>query len=346
MKIRAAVLVELHQPLVFMDLEVPALKNGQVLVKMAYTGICRAQINEIIGLKGPDPYLPHTLGHEGSGVVVECHSSVTKVKPGDPVITTWIKGHGIDAPQTVYQGTVPVNSGAISTFMDYAVISENRLVPISSKIPLRQAALFGCAIPTGAGIVQNEIKLGEKSSLAVFGVGGIGSSALLAAGCGCTGHLIAVDVEDAKLTLAKKLGATHTINAKSEDVLAAIHKITEGKGVDFAIEAAGHKSAMETAFKSVREWGGTCVLAGNIAKGTFIESNPFDFIKGKKLIGSWGGGVQPDRDIPMFLDRFIHSDSKLESLISHTMPLSSINEACKLMQEYKAARILIDCTKH
>lgn len=343
MKINAAVLCEIGQPLVFMELEVPPLARGQVLVQIMYTGICRTQINEIMGLKGADPYLPHTLGHEGSGIVMECGEGVTKVKPKDHVIATWIKGDGLDAPRTVYKGAGNVNSGAISTFMDYAVISENRLIPIKNEIPFREAALFGCAIPTGAGIVQNEMQLNSKSSLAIFGVGGIGASALLAASCAYSDQLIAIDIEDSKLALAKSLGATHTINAGSEDVLSSILKITGGKGVDFAIEAAGHKQTMETAFKSVKDQGGTCILAGNAPKGTYIESDPFDFIKGKRLRGSWGGGVHPDRDIPIFLERFIKSGSKLENLISCTMPLISINQACALMQEQKAARILIQC---
>jgi S-(hydroxymethyl)glutathione dehydrogenase/alcohol dehydrogenase len=227
--------------------------------------------------------------------------------------------------------------------MDYAVISENRLVPISSAISLREAALFGCAIPTGAGIVCNEAKVHAKSSVAVFGVGGIGASAVLAADSECVGQLIAIDLEESKLAFAKELGATHTIDAKSEDVLQSILKITEGKGVDFAIEAVGQKNVMQMAFKSVKDRGGLCVLAGNVSKGVCIECDPFDFIKGKKIIGSWGGGVQPDRDIPRFLERFLKTGRKLDSFISHVLPLRSINEAIDLMDKQKAARILIDC---
>lgn len=344
MKIKAAVLVQINQPLVLMDLEVPVLQKGQVLVNIIYSGICRTQINEISGLKGDDPYLPHTLGHEGSGIVMECGAGVTKVKPGDHVIMTWIKGDGLHAPQTIYKGEMDVNSGAISTFMNHAVISENCLIPISSKICLRQAALFGCAIPTGAGIVYNEIQLEKKHSLAIFGIGGIGASALLAARSTGVFQLIAVDVEQSKLDLAKRLGATHAIHARLEDPLASILKITEGRGVDFAIEAAGHKSSMEIAFKSVKNNGGKCVLAGNTPKGIFIESDPFDFIKGKILAGSWGGGVRPDRDIPIFLERFLNSELKIENLISYTEKLTSINEALALMKTQKSARILLECS--
>lgn len=344
LKTKAAVLVEQNKPLRLMDLKIPSLQKGQVVVQMAYTGICRTQINEITGAKGPDSYLPHTLGHEGSGIVVECGEGVTKVKPGDAVIATWMKGNGLDAPKTIYQGEMAVNSGAISTFMDYAVISENRLIPISSQVSLKEAALFGCAIPTGAGIIQNEMKLYPEATLAIFGIGGIGASALLAASTLCA-KLIAVDVEKSKLELAKRLGATHTIHAHKEDVLDAILQLTNGKGADFAIEAVGQKVAMETAFRSVRDKGGVCVLAGNTPKGVLIETDPFDYIKGKKLIGTWGGAVVPDRDIPVFLKQFTQSKSKLEHLISHTMSLQEINEACDLMKEGKAARILLRCSK-
>ena len=344
MKINAFVLVELGKPLVHMEFAVPPLASGQVLVKICFTGICRSQINEIQGFKGNDPYLPHTLGHEGSGIVVDCGSGVTKVKPGDRVIATWIRGDGLDgAPIFYWCGEKKVNSGPISTFMDYAIIAENRLVPISSDISMREAALFGCAIPTGAGIVFNEAKVHPQSTVAIFGVGGIGASAVLAANFERVGQLIAIDREESKLAFAKELGATHTIDAKSEDVLQSILKMTDGKGVDFAIEAVGQKSVMQTAFKSVKDRGGLCILAGNVSKGICIECDPFDFIKGKKMIGSWGGGVQPDRDIPKFLDRFFTTGKKLESFISHVLPLGSINEAIHLMDQQKAARILIDC---
>lgn len=346
MKINAQILVEQGKPLVPMELEIPPLQEGQVLVRILFSGICRTQINEIQGLKGPDPYLPHTLGHEGAGVVVASGPGVTKVKPDDHVIATWIKGKGLDVPQTIYFAKgKKVNSGAISTFMDYAVISENRLVPISSSVSLKEAALFGCAIPTGAGIVYNEAKVQPGSTVAVFGVGGIGASAVLASNLENVKMLIAVEKESSKLSLAKELGATHTIHAETEDVLGAILKLTEGKGVDFAIEAVGQKNVMQTAFKSVRNGGGLCILAGNVAKGVHIECDPFDFIKGKKIIGSWGGAVQPDRDIPLFLERFFKQGQKLESFISHVVPLSRIQEGIDLMENQKAARILVDCSK-
>lgn len=342
MKSRGAVLTECGAPLELMELEIPNLQEGQVLVQMKYSGICRTQLNEIKGLKGPDKFLPHTLGHEGSGIVVDTGPGVTKVKIDDPVILTWIKGDGIDAKGTVYQcGDLKVNSGPISTFLEYAVIAENRLIPIPTDIPLREASLFGCAIPTGAGIIYNELTLTPDSTIALFGLGGIGLSALVAATAKKAKKIIAIDLEPSKLTLAKELGATHTLLYNPDELLSSLDSITDGKGVDFAVEAVGKKEVMELAFKAVKDQTGLCVLAGNVPKDTKIECDPFDFIKGKKLIGTWGGNVKPDQDIPFFLRSFYPGNKQLNRLISHESPLSEINALVSLLDSGQAARTLV-----
>ncbi|QVL57837.1 MAG: zinc-binding dehydrogenase [Simkaniaceae bacterium] len=341
MKTRAAVLVECGKPLELMELEIPKLQEGQVLVKMSYSGICRTQLNEINGLKGPDPYLPHTLGHEGSGTVYSVGPGVTKVKVADPVILTWIIGKGKGPRGTIYtSGNTKVNSGAISTFMEYSIIAENRLIPISKETPLKEASLFGCAIPTGAGIVYNELNLKENSSIAIFGLGGIGLSALIAAASKKPKMIIAIDLEPTKLEMAKELGATHTV-LFDDNLMKNIQSITEGSGVDFAVEAVGKKDVMETAFQSIKDKSGLCVLAGNVPKDTKIECDPFDFIKGKRLIGTWGGKVDPDRDIPLFLDDFLKNAKPLKKLISHEAPLEEINALISLLETGQAARTLI-----
>ena len=342
MKSRAAVLTECGAPLELMELEIPKLQEGQVLVQIKYSGICRTQLNEIKGLKGPDKFLPHTLGHEGSGVVVDTGPNVTKVKVDQPVILNWSKGNGMDVRGTVYQCVdLRVNSGPISTFLEYAVIAENRLIPIPSDIPLKEASLFGCAIPTGAGIIYNELSLSPDSTIALFGLGGIGLSALIAATAKKTKKIIAIDLEPSKLTLAKELGATHTLLYNPESVLSALDSITNGKGVDFAVEAVGKKEVMENAFKAVKDQTGLCVLAGNVPKETKIECDPFDFIKGKKLIGTWGGNVKPDQDIPFFLKSFYPGNKGLTRLISHEAPLSDINALVSLLDRGQAARTLV-----
>lgn len=341
MKTLAAVLTELNKPLELMELEVPKLEEGQVLVEVKYTGICRTQVNEIKGYKGEDRFLPHTLGHEGSGVVASVGKGVTKVKKGDPVVLTWIKGDGLEYFGTQYDvGGQKVNSGPISTFLKHAVVSENRVIPICKEIPLREAALFGCAIPTGAGIVYNELALRAGTTVAIFGLGGIGLSSLLAARMKGAKRIIAVDREQEKLELAKELGATDTLLFDTNGFVDVIHEMTGGLGVDYSIEAAGNKGVMETAFQVVRPQG-KCVLAGNVPHGTRISCDPFDFIKGKQLIGTWGGKVKPDRDIPLFLSEFMKDQRGFDKLISHEMPLEKINQAMEMAETGKAARIFI-----
>src|SRR5581483_3091486 len=167
---RAAVLVELNRPLRIADLDIPDLKAGQVLVKFAYSGICGTQLLEIQGRKGEDRFLPHTLGHEGSGVVVAIGSGVKKAGPGDHVIVSWIKGVGADVPSSSYHSSGGiVNSGAVSAFSTHAIVSENRVVRISKDMPLREAALLGCAVPTGAGTVLRDARVQRGQSVAVFG---------------------------------------------------------------------------------------------------------------------------------------------------------------------------------
>src|SRR4051794_32144375 len=216
MKTTAAVLVEPGRPLELADLDIPALKPGQVLVEVAFCGVCHTQILEARGHRGRDPYLPHCLGHEGSGTVRECGPGVTKVKPGDRVILSWIKGSGADVPGTVYDWNGrAVNAGGITTFATHSVISENRLTVVPDGMDMRLAALVGCAVPTGAGVVFNTAQPRPGQSLVVFGVGGIGSCAVAAAAlAGCV-PVIAVDVNGDKLALAKQLGATHTVNART-----------------------------------------------------------------------------------------------------------------------------------
>lgn len=344
MKTIAAVLSRINKPLLIEELLMPELEPGQVLVKVAYSGVCHSQLNEIQGLKGRDKYLPHTLGHEGSGLVEAVGSEARKVKPGDHVVLSWIKSSGCDIPSVVYKRTSGdrVNSGAISTFLTKAIISENRIVKIPKEMPLREAALLGCAIPTGAGMVMNTARVLPDTSVAIFGIGGIGLCALLAAKFAKAAMLIAIDIEEYKLKQAMQLGATHIINAKKEDVLARIKEITRQAGVDYAIEVAGNKEAMEEAFQSVRDNGGLCIIAGNLPQAEKISLNPFDLIKGKRIIGSWGGDTKPDIDIPGYVDLYLSGKLKLDKLISHVYNLGDINKAFDDLQKAKAARIMID----
>ena len=343
MKTEAAILYQINKPLRIEELTIPELKTGQVLVKIAYSGVCHSQLNEIRGLRGEDKYLPHALGHEGSGIVETVGSGVEKVKPGDHVVLTWIKGDGLDVPSAIYQRSNEsvVNSGAISTFMEYAIISENRLVAIPKKMPLREAALLGCAVPTGAGIVMNTAQVRPGSSVAMFGVGGIGLSVIMASSLMNATTIIAIDVFGHKLEQARQVGATHLINARQQDSLATILEITGGRGVNYAIEAAGRRQTMEIAFQAVRDNGGLCVLAGNLPDGQRISLNPFDLIRGKRIVGSCGGETNPDRDIPLYVDLYLSGKLKLDRLITHIFSLKNINDAFDLLERGKVGRSLI-----
>lgn len=348
METKAAVLYKIGQPLKMEELIIPELKPGQVLVKIAYSGICHSQLNEIKGLKGEDKFLPHTLGHEGSGIVEAIGSGVKKVKPKDRAVLTWIKGSGADVPSTLYKrkdGSI-VNSGAISTFMTKSIISENRLVKIPDEMPLREAALLGCAIPTGAGVIINTAKLSKADTVAIFGMGGIGLSALMAAKLKQANIIIAIDIFDNKLDDALKLSATHVINAKKYDVLAEILKITDKRGVDCAVECAGKKESMEIAFKSVRDKGGLCIIAGNLPQGEYISINPFDLIKGKHIIGTWGGESLIDKDVLFYITEYISGRFKFDLLISNECGLNDINKIFKEVEQGKTGRVLINMAEY
>jgi len=340
---KAAVLYETGKPLVVEDqIEIPALQSGQVLVKIAYSGICRSQLMEVRGKRGEDAYLPHLLGHEASGWVVETGNDVTKVKSGDNIVLTWIKGKGKNCDGAKYKlGGSTINSGGITTFSDYTIASENRCVKLEEKIPMDLAALLGCAVPTGAGIVFNTLRPNIKNSIAVFGVGGIGLSTILGAKIHECSKIIAVDIEEEKLKLAKEFGATDTINCKTEDPIKRIHEITDGKGVDYSVEAAGKAEVIESAFQAIKYKGGLCVIAGHPDCKERIHIDPFDLIQGKKIEGSWGGGCQPDKDISMYAKYYKKGILPLEKMISQVYPLEDINLALSELENGRAHRMLI-----
>lgn len=344
MKFKAAVLYEQNKPLVIEELETQVLGQGQVLVKVLYSGICQTQVNEVKGIKGPDKYIPHCLGHEASGIVHEIGPGVTRIKPGDYVVLSWIKGPGLEVPSMQYlRGATKINAGAVTTFSTFSVVSENRITKISHEVPADVAALLGCAVPTGAGMVKNTIKAEPGSSIAVFGLGGVGLSAVMfASAIGCA-KIIAVDILDSKLELAKKLGATHVINSANERVLEKIRALTgglTGSGVDYAIESSGVKEVMELAFEAVR-FGGTAVLAGNIRKGDKVAVDPYALIHGKKIIGTWGGETRTDEDIPFYAEQYLQGKLKIDQLITHTYKLEDINAAFAELKTGVVGRALI-----
>lgn len=340
MRTKAAILVETGKPLVIDTLELPPLKPGQVLVEIAYSGVCHTQVLEARGKRGKDPFLPHCLGHEGSGIVVAIGEKVEKVKPGDAVILSWMKGLGANVPGSVFDwnGT-KVNAGAITTFSRHSIISENRLTPLPKDFPLKEAALIGCAIPTGLGAVFNTAQPKSGESIAVFGCGGIGLSAILGASiAGCV-PIIAIDINPEKLASAKKMGATHTILAKEQDPTEEIAKIGP---LDFAIEASGSPAAMNQALKSVRQQGGTAVIIGNAHHGSTVQIDPLQFNLGKKMLGTWGGDNQPDLHFPKYCNLIRYGKLDVKPLMSHTYGLDAINTALEDLEQGRALRPIID----
>ena len=350
MKTRSAVLVQLTSSLQVVDLVVPALKPGQVLVEVAYAGICHTQVLEARGYRGEDRFLPHCLGHEGTGIVREVGSGVTKVKPGDHVILSWIKGSGMDVPGTVYDWNGRnVNAGGITTFSEFTVASENRLTLLPDGVPLRLAALLGCAVPTGVGAVVNTAGARNGQSLAVFGCGGVGLCAVAgAAAAGCD-PVIAIDIRPDKLAIARQLGATHTIDASTCDLFDALKEVLP-KGLDIAIEASGQPRVMAQALSAVRPRGGIAVVIGNARHGQRVEIDPQQLNQGKRLLGTWGGDSEPDRDYPRFAQWLATGRLNLAPLVPQTdgsrrYTLDDVNIALNDLESGRAIRPIMDMGK-
>lgn len=343
MKTKAAILYRTGEPLAVEEIEVPSLQKGQVLVKIFYSGVCHSQLMEAGGKRGEDRYLPHLMGHEATGEVVDTGEGVTKVKRGERIVLTWIKGSGINSPGAIYRkGDTTINAGAVTTFSEFSVVSENRCVALPEGIPMDIGALFGCAVLTGAGIVMNTMKPEKGSTAAVFGMGGIGLSALAALKFHNCSIVVAVDIENEKLALAKEFGATHTVNSAIDDPVQRIKEITGGNGADYSVEAAGRADTIEQAFRAVRNFGGLCVFASHPAFGDMIRIDPFDLICGKRIQGSWGGESDPDKDIPVLARLYLEGELPLEKLINKRYPLERINDALKDIENRKVARGLLE----
>jgi len=345
MKTDAAILSELQKPLVVTDIEIPSLKPGQVLVDISFSGICHTQLSECKGHRGEDKYLPHCLGHEGSGIVREIGSGVTKVKVGDKVILSWIKGTGADVSSTVYHwGDKRVNAGGVTTFSRQSVISENRLTVIPNDISMQEAALIGCAVPTGMGAVLNTAQPRPGQSITLFGTGGIGLCAVAGAAISGCAPIIAVDINPEKLQVAKKMGATHCICSQNVNPFEEIMKICPG-GVDFTIEATGIPDVMNQALMAVHAQGGIAVVIGNANFNDRLVIDPRQLNLGKQLRGTWGGDNNPDIDFPRYCQLVKYKRLSLEPLMSPPYTLHNINQALSDLAMGRVIRPLIDMSQ-
>jgi S-(hydroxymethyl)glutathione dehydrogenase/alcohol dehydrogenase len=342
-KCKAAILLKQREDLLITEIELPeSLAPGQVLVRVHYSGVCGSQIGEIKGVKGPDNYLPHLLGHEGAGEVVQTGLAVTTVKEGDHVVLHWKEGSGINAATPTYtMDGGKVNAGWVTTFNEYAVISENRLTSISKEMDLKIAALFGCAVTTGFGVVINDAELKPGQSIVVYGAGGIGLSIVQAAALVSGLPIIAVDLVESRLQLARKMGADYTFNASECDVVAEVKALLP-EGVDVVVDNTGNPKIIETAYDlTARE--GITVLVGVPAKGndTSLYTLPLHF--GKQLKGSFGGGSVPDKDIIKYIRMYDKGRLDLDSLITNDYRLDEINQAIDdMVQGRVSGRCIID----
>jgi len=338
---KAAILAQSREPLIVDEIALPeTLGVGQVLVKVLYSTICGAQLNEIAAAKGPDKFLPHLLGHEASAQVIEIGLGVTTVKPGDTAVLHWRPSQGIQCQPPAYQWRgQKLNAGWVTTFNDYAVVSENRMTVIPPDYNLRDAPLLGCAVTTAAGVINNDanVKIGE--SVVIFGVGGVGLNVVQFAELAGANPIVAVDLVDAKLDMAKSRGATHVLNGNAvSDMDAEIRKIVGAKGPDKVIETTGAKSVIELAY-NLTHADGTCVLVGVPSEKVSIYTLPIHF--NKVLTGSHGGDAVPHVDIPRLIRLIEAGRLSFEGLITHEFPLDDINAALDMVRSGTAGRVLL-----
>jgi S-(hydroxymethyl)glutathione dehydrogenase/alcohol dehydrogenase len=339
----AAILVESHSELVIGEIELPKkLGYGQVLVLVRYSGICASQVHEIDALKGPDAYLPHLLGHEGSGSVLGIGPGVTTVSPGDNVVMHWRPGAGIqsETPKYRWDGQA-INAGSVTTFNSHAIVSENRVTWIPEGFDMRLAPLLGCAITTAFGAIGNDAKLKVGESIVVLGAGGVGLAAVHAAHLTSAFPIVAIDLFDGKLAAALDVGATHTLDGGVADsVLERIYDIVGSEGADVVIETTGVSSVIELAYAASSSRGRT-ILVGvpDVRKTVTLHTLPLHF--GKVLTGSHGGSSEPDRDIPRLVRLVDSGTLDLGRFPVTEHALADINDAVRLLRAGSVGRQLI-----
>jgi S-(hydroxymethyl)glutathione dehydrogenase/alcohol dehydrogenase len=286
--------------------------------------------------------LPHLLGHEGAGIVAETGPGVTRVKAGDHVVLHWMKGAGIEAapPRYAWNGT-PLNAGWVTTFNDYAVVSENRCTAIAKDFDLKTAALFGCAVTTGLGAITNDAKLTIGESVAVFGAGGVGLTMIQGARLVSAYPIIAVDLHENRLALARRFGATHALSAKGGSPAEGIRDIAGKAGVDVAIDNTGVPGVIEECYRLIKPEG-RVILVGVPRSGAAISIDSLPMHFGKTLKGCHGGDTDPARDIPRYMGLCRAGILRLAELVTDEIGLADINAAIAGMKNGSiAGRCLI-----
>jgi Zn-dependent alcohol dehydrogenase len=340
MKSRAAIQVEPEKPLVIEEIDIPDPGPNQVIIKNFASGICYSQVHQIHSMTLPRPM---GLGHEGTGVVMRVGGNVTHVKEGDQVISTWvprgsIKGLPASQPTgATYRGRSLVADGDLFTWSEFTLTSSDKVVPLVPSGPTDVSCLIGCAVLTGAGAVLNTARVQPGQSVAVFGAGGVGLSAVSAAAIVGASPVIAVDLQDAKLEFAKEFGATHTVNASQSDPVQTIREITAG-GVDYALDAVGVRSTVTQTIAATRQGGpradnlgGMVVLLGIPVADVSLDLSQI-ILHQRHYCGSLGA-TDPDTDFPMFLRWVREGKFPLGKLVTNRYRLDQINEACAALEE-------------
>jgi len=340
----AAILTQTRAPLEIAELRMPdRLSFGQVHVRIYYSGICGAQLNEIEAAKGEDRFLPHLLGHEGSGTVVAVGEGVKRVKPGDNVVLHWRQSAGLqcEPPKYDWNGKT-VNAGWVTTFNDEAIISENRLTVIPQDFDLRLAPLFGCAVTTAVGVINNDAQVKIGQSVLIFGIGGVGLNIAQAAQMVSANPIIGVDLVDAKLSRAREWGLTHTFNSSTEGeaLSGKIREIVGASGADVVVDTTGNARVIELAYDLTHPDGRT-ILVGVPRKGDNVSIYTLPLHFKKILKGSHGGSVSPDLEIPRLINLVRLGKMRLDGLVTHTFPLHQVNEAIAALRSGEAARVML-----
>jgi len=334
------------------EVDLPDPGPTQVIVRQFASGVCHSQLHQMHRPRKN----PVILGHESTGMVEKIGSAVTHVREGDTVLVTWVPRDAARASNVPVRATLTVSDGVaesenVFTWADRTIADEQYVVKVGTDIARDVTSIIGCAVMTGAGAVINTAGVGKGQSVAIFGVGGVGLSAVAGARMAGADPIIAVDLDDTKLEFARRFGATHTVNAATTDPVAAIHALTPHRneftimrtaasGVDFAFDCIGIRKTMEQIVPACRPGrfgvhaGGCAVLVG--VPTTPVELNAIDvLINEKRFIGSIGGSCAPDRDFPRFLDWHRRGELDLESLVTARYRIDDINEATTALEEGK-----------
>ncbi|MDX1636076.1 MAG: S-(hydroxymethyl)glutathione dehydrogenase/class III alcohol dehydrogenase [Marinobacter sp.] len=367
MKSRAAVAWEAGKPLVIEEIDVEGPKAGEVLVRVVATGVCHTDAYTLSGAD-PEGNFPAILGHEGGAIVEEVGAGVTSVKPGDHVIPLYTPECGecsfcrsgktnlcqaIRATQG--QGLMPDGTSRFShngkqikhymgtsTFSEYTVMPEIALAKISKEAPLDKVCLLGCGVTTGIGAVLNTAKVEPGSTVAVFGMGGIGLSVVQGAVMARASRIICVDINEDKFEMARMLGATDFINPKNYDkpIQEVVVELTSG-GVDYSFECIGNVDVMRSALECCHKGWGESIIIGVAGAGEEIRTRPFQLVTGRVWRGSAFGGVKGRTELPGYVERYMRGEIQIDPMVTHTMPLGEINKAFDLMHEGKSIRSVV-----